>query len=247
MSGSVPHGSNWVRTFGHLENRPIQGIVYIVYKGSVYSIPERRGRPSVALGLAAALLASGALAQQQNPAAPSGLKVDVLEGEGAINNIQQRRSREPVVRVVNDDQMPVSGASVTFTLPDMGPSGAFTGDIRTLTVLTNESGQAVGRGLAPNQSVGKYQIRVTASYRGQMANAVINQTNAAPGGALSSGPSKKILLIALIGGAAAGGAAFAATRGGGGSNNTTPPQPAGSVNPTGIVITTGTPVFQPPH
>jgi len=217
-----------------------------VYKGPVLSIPKGRRPPGAALVLAGVLLAGGALAQQQNPALPSGLKIDVLEGEGAINNIQQRRSREPVVRVVNDEQMPVSGASVTFTLPDMGPGGTFTGDIRTLTVVTSDSGQAVGRGLTPNQAVGKYQIRVTASYRGRMATAVINQTNAAPGGALSSGPSKKLLLIALIGGAAAGGVALAATRGGG-SNSTTPTQPTGSVNPAGIVITTGTPVFQPPH
>lgn len=196
--------------------------------------------------LAGAVLASGAIGQEQSPPPASGLKIDVLEGEGAINNIQLRRSREPVVRVLNDAQMPVSGASVTFTLPDMGPGGIFPGDIRTLTVLTNDGGQAVGRGLTPNQAVGKYQIHIAASYRGQMTTAVINQTNAAPGGAVSSGPSKKILLIALIGGAAAGGAAFAATRGGGG-NSSTPAQPAGSVNPTGIVITTGTPVFQPPH
>lgn len=177
---------------------------------------------------------------------PVGLKVEVTDGEGAINNIRLHRARVPVVRVVDGDNAPVSGASVTFFLPDMGPSAEFPGDVRTLAVMTDERGQATGRGLVPNQVVGKYQIRVVASYRGEMATALINQINAAPGGAASGRPSKKILLIALIGGAAAGGAALAATHGGGGSSPQSQPtsSPPGS---TGIVISSGNPVFQPPH
>jgi len=173
------------------------------------------------------------------------LKVEVVEGEGAINNIRLRRAKEPVVRAVDENNQPLSGVSVTFMLPSMGPSGEFPGNVRELVSQTDDRGQAIGRGLVPNQMTGRYQIRVTASYRGETANAVINQTNAAPAGAASGGPSKKILLIALIGGAAAGGAAIAATRGGGGGSPQS--QPAGSGNPAGIVITSGTPVFQPPH
>ncbi len=206
--------------------------------------------PGVSFLLLSTLALSTALAQPSAPApaapAPAAFKIEVLEGEGSINNVQQRRAREPVVRVVDDDNTPLSGVSVTFSLPDMGPSGTFTGNIRTLTLLTNESGQAVARGLIPNQLIGKYQIRVTASYRGQRASAVINQINAAPGGAVSGGSSKKLLIIALIGGAAAGGVALAASRGGG-SGSSNPTTPAGAVTPTGIVISTGTPVFQPPH
>jgi len=174
------------------------------------------------------------------------LRIEVVEGEGAINNIRLRRSKEPVIRTVDENNQPLSGVSVTFLLPDMGPGGEFPGNVRELAIMTDERGQATGRGLAPNQMVGKYQIRVVASYRGERANAVINQTNAAPSGAVSSGPSKKILLIALIGGAAAGGVALAASRGGG-SNSSNPSQPTGSQSPAGIVISSGTPVFQPPH
>jgi hypothetical protein len=174
------------------------------------------------------------------------LKIEVVEGEGAINNIRIRSAKEPVVRTVDENNQPVSGASVTFMLPDMGPSGEFPGNVRELAIQTDDKGEAIGRGLVPNQMVGKFQIHVVASYRGEMANAVIDQTNAEPASAGGGKPSKKLLLIALIGGAAAGGVALAATRGGG-SSPSTPPQPTGSGNPVGIVITSGTPVFQPPH
>ncbi len=187
-------------------------------------------------------------ATAQRPASPASLKIDVLEGEGAINNIRLHRAKEPVVRVVDEKNQPVRGASVTFLLPDMGPGAEFPGDVRALALLTDERGQAVARGLASNGIVGKFQIHVAASYQSQRATAVINQVNAEPGGAASGGPSKKILLLALIGGAAAGGVAFAVSHGGGGGGTgPVSTQPAGSSTPVGIVIAPGTPVFQPPH
>ena len=172
------------------------------------------------------------------------LKIEVVEGEEAINNIRLHRAREPVVRTVDENHQPLSGVSVTFLLPVMGPGGEFPGNVRELAMQTDENGEAAGKGLVPNQMVGKFQIRVAASYRGERANAVINQTNAEPGGAANGGSSKKILLIAVIGGAVAGGAALAASRA---SGSTSPSQPAGPQNPVGIVITSGTPVIQPPH
>jgi len=175
------------------------------------------------------------------------LKIEVVEGEGAINNIRLHRAKEPVVRTVDENNQPLSGVSLTFLLPVMGPGGEFPGNLRELAMQTDEKGEAAGKGLVPNQMVGKFQIRVAASYRGERANAVINQTNAEPGGAANGGSSKKILLIALIGGAVAGGAALAASRGSGGSGSTSPSQPAGPQNPGGIVIASGTPVIQPPH
>ena len=172
------------------------------------------------------------------------LKIDVVEGEGAINNIRLHRAKEPVVRTVDENNQPLSGVSVTFLLPAMGPSGEFPGNVRELAMQTDEKGEAAGKGLVPNQMVGKFQIRVAASYRGGRTNAVISQTNAEPGGAANGGSSKKILLIAVIGGAVAGGVALAASRG---SGSTSPSQPAGPQNPVGIVITSGTPALQPPH
>jgi hypothetical protein len=186
----------------------------------------------------------------EQEATTSMLKIQVVEGEGAINNIRLHRAKVPVVRTVDDHNQPLSGVAVTFLLPVMGPGGEFPGNIRELALQTDEKGEAAGNGLVPNQMVGKFQIRVAASYRGERADAVINQTNAEPGGAANGGSSKKILLIAVIGGAVAGGVALAASRGSsssGGGGSTSPSQPAGPQNPAAIVITSGTPVLQPPH
>jgi hypothetical protein len=209
---------------------------------------NRRGVALVCCGM---LLAPLTLAQTQAPppaqtqAAPA-LKIVVLEGEGAINNIHQRHAKEPVVQVVDETGAPVNGASVAFLLPDTGPSGTFGASDRTLTVLTDEKGQAVGRGLAANQVAGKFEIRVVASHNGLTATAAITQTNAQPVGTASEGSSKKFLLLALIGGAVAGGAAFAAKGGHSGSSApsvSTPP--IGSSQ--GTVIIPGIPIFQTPH
>ena len=202
---------------------------------------QASSRAALAFLVSAALLPQPVPAQQPPPPVP--LRIEVLEGEGAINNVRLRRAKEPVVRVTDDDKKPIVGASVVFLMPDMGPSGEFSAGVRSLTLVTDDSGQAAGRGLVANQLVGKFQIRVVASYRGQMATAFINQTNAEPAAATSSGPSKKYLIIALIGGAAAGGIALAARGHGSSPSTALNPPPTGA----GIVITPGNPVIQPPQ
>jgi hypothetical protein len=179
------------------------------------------------------------LAASTNAQTP-GIKITVVEGQGAINNIQQHRAKEPVIQVT-EDQKPVQGASVTFLLPDDGPSGVFGNGARMMTIQTDEKGQAVGRGLRPNQTAGRMQIRVTASFHGQTAGAVISQINAEPAGATSGGNGKKFLILALIGGAAAGG--IAAALGGRSSASQSP----ASSSPPGTILAPGTPVIQPPH
>jgi hypothetical protein len=52
-------------------------------------------------------------------------RIEVLEGDGAINNIRLHRAKEPVVRVVDQDGHPIPNAAVTFLLPGKGASGTF--------------------------------------------------------------------------------------------------------------------------
>jgi len=149
------------------------------------------------------------------------LNIVVVEGEGAINNIRQRTAREPIVQVEDENHKPVAGAAVTFSLPSRGASGIFPNGSRTVTVLTDDQGRAVARGLQPNTVKGKMEIRVNASHNGQNASTVISQTNvleaAAAAGAAAGGISAKLLIgLIAIGGAAAAGGAIAATHGGGG-------------------------------
>jgi hypothetical protein len=163
--------------------------------------------------------------------------IEVVEGDGAINNIRLHRAKEPVVRVLDATGQPLPNVAVTFLLPESGASGMFADGHSSLTAMTDANGQAVGRGLRPNNTVGQFQIRVTASYQGAAATAIVTQTNAEPVQAGSS--SKKILIVALIGGAAAAGAAVALGKGKSSS-------PAAPPAPTGAVITPGAPTFGHP-
>src|ERR1035441_10282138 len=43
-------------------------------------------------------------------------RIEVLEGDGAINNIRLHRAKEPVVRVVDQDGHPIPNVAVTFLL-----------------------------------------------------------------------------------------------------------------------------------
>ncbi len=167
-------------------------------------------------------------------------RISVVEGDGAINNIRLHHAKEPVVRVEDQDGQPIPNVAVSFVLPGQGASGEFADGKTVLTVMTDDKGVAVGRGLRPNNSAGQFQIRVTVSYQGQAATANITQTNAEP--AQGGKSSKTLLLVAIIGGAVAAGAALALGKGKSSSGSTSTPPPA-----TGVVITPGgPPVFGHP-
>jgi len=171
------------------------------------------------------------------------LNLVVLEGEGATNNIRQRTAREPVVQVQDENHKPVAGAIVVFTLPSNGAGGAFANGAKTLSMVSDNNGQAVARGFQPNGLKGNFQIRVNASRNGQTASISINQINAvltASGAPASSGISGKLIaILAVVGAAAAGGAIYAVTNNGG---NGTTPTPA-----PGTTIAAGTATVGPPR
>jgi hypothetical protein len=163
----------------------------------------------------------GAWAADNQEASPTKLNLVIVEGEGAINNIRQRTAREPIVQVEDENHKPVAGAAVLFMLPDKGASGTFANGARTLAVTTDSNGRAVAKGYRANQTSGKFQISVEASYQGVTTKATISQANAVlTAGAALSG--KMIALIAVLGGAAVAGGVYAGTRGG---SSTPPPSP----------------------
>ena len=156
------------------------------------------------------------------------IHVVVVEGEGAINNVRAPRAKEPIVRVEDANNRGVAGAVVTFLLPADGAGAVFGNGGRSLTLTTDDRGEAVARGLHANRTSGSFQIRVNASQEGRTAATSITQTNVDPG----SHSSRKIALLAIVGGAAAGGAAVA-FRGG-----KAKPAPAGT---PGTVVVPGNP------
>ncbi len=183
------------------------------------------------------VLLSGILAQQP----PAAIRLEVVEGEGAINSIAERRARDPVVKVTDNAGNPIAGANVTFVTPDLGAGASFpTGNIHTAT--TGADGVATGVGLRPNNIAGEFQIRVTASFRGQSATAAITQTNAAPAVKKKSGGTIIAILAVVAGGGA--GAALALGR----KSSTTPSTPTTPTPPTtpATTVVPGTGSFGPP-
>ena len=130
-------------------------------------------------------LACGQAAQATAVAgAPRMLFIDVLEGEGELNDIRARTAREPVVQVKDENHKPVAGALVVFSIRSAGtqPVSAFSG-LPTLSVRTGADGTARATGYRPAHT-GNVQIAVAASVGVILAEITIHQTNYFPGGHL---------------------------------------------------------------
>lgn len=146
---------------------------------------------------------------------PANISLQVVEGEGATNSARQRVSRDPVVKLEDDDHRPVAGAAVVFSLPVSGASGEFLNGSKNLTAVTDENGLASAHGLKTNDTPGKMQIYVSASYRGRRARTLINQFVESAPGVRTRGPELRtsssggkwkwiVLGVAAAGGAGAG-------------------------------------------
>lgn len=161
---------------------------------------------------AGALLALALLAA---PVRADALRIVVLRGEGAFNNIKSRQAEDLAISVRDNQDRPVAGAKVVFTLPFSGPGGAFGSNSRTFQAETDSEGRAATNGYRPNSLEGRFNIKVTVAYRGQDASAIIAQTNTRAGGQVTAKKShKSLVILALIGGGAAGGVLAARGRGG---------------------------------
>jgi hypothetical protein len=146
------------------------------------------------------------------------LKIAIVQGEGAFNNIERRLGRNIIVEVQDENGKPVAGADVTFVAPQMGASVTFEG-ASTMTRKTNEEGRAATSGLVPNGVEGRFEIRVLASHNGVRQSAVIAQSNTAAGGVVApAGRKKKFVILGVVAGAAAGGLVFGLGRGGNGGS-----------------------------
>ena len=178
------------------------------------------------------------VAPAQEPAAGS-LRIVVLEGDGAINNVRARSARETRVRVEDAAGDPVANVPVTFTAPALGASGAFGDSGPSVTIVTDEEGEAVASSFRPNAVVGQFQIRVSASLAGDVARALVSQTNAAPA---PEARGKRIMILGLVAGVVAGGAIAATSMGGSKTGGPAATPPAASLG-----VSPGDPSFGPPR
>jgi hypothetical protein len=163
----------------------------------------------------------------------SALKLTVISGTGAVNDLRTNTTVPTVVELRDDRDQPVLRGAVTFMLPEAGPGGRFTDGSRSLFVLTDRQGRATLTGFIPNQVEGPFQIAVEATASGNSARAMIRQYNnsfpaySAPRLAdpavtarRGSGTGSKVLLTLFLGVAVAAGSIIALKSGG---NGKTPP------------------------
>ncbi len=113
------------------------------------------------------------------------LQIEILDGEGALNNIRARTAREPIVQVTDKNHKPVAGALVVFAIQPGSKSGglfhhapgaSFHGS-KILRVQTDANGKAVAHGFTPNGQAGSFAIEITAVAGGLTATAVMHVQN----------------------------------------------------------------------
>ena len=180
------------------------------------------------------------LIEQAKPSQAQALRIAIVAGEDAVNIVQQKTAVAPIVEIRDRNNLPVAGATVTFTVA--GNTATFAGGAQALTVVTNAAGQAAAAGLTP-VAAGAVQINVAAAVQGQALAATIVQTNVltvaeaasaasaagatgatggttgttsgAAGGAAGGGGGVSGTTIGVVGAAIAGGAVAATQVGGG--------------------------------
>lgn len=160
-------------------------------------------------------------------AGQAGLRVEVVEGAGAVVPAGMLSSRRFTVVVKDAQGQRIQGATVRFRLPAEGPSGTFSSGLRSETALTDAHGRATVYGIQWANLPGKVEMEVIAAHESQRGSAVIpvelsrraaasREDRANPSfKAPSSG--RKWLILALVGAGAAAGAGLAGKGGGKGA------------------------------
>jgi hypothetical protein len=176
---------------------------------------------------------------QQPEDGPAILQIRVIEGEGVAYPLGGRATRGVTVQVTDETGKPIENTSVSFRLPEEGPSGTFSNGSRLEIATTKADGRASAWGMQWNRTEGSSEIRITA-VKGQARAGTVcavylskatAETDSAP---VKLARNHKWLWITL---AVAGGAGVAVALGALAGKSSTPPGP--SVTPTTI----GTPTI----
>jgi hypothetical protein len=173
---------------------------------------------------------------QQPNEDPAILQLRVIEGEGVAYPLGGRATRGVTVQVTDETGRPMENASVSFRLPEEGPSGTFSTGSRMEIVTTKADGKASIWGMQWNRTEGSFEIRITAvkgqARAGTVCAIYLSKATAETGSSppVKLGTSHKWLWITL---AVAGGAGVAVALGAmSGKSSSTPPGPG--VTPTTI-------------
>lgn len=134
----------------------------------------RSSRPSFSVAVAV-WLAWAALSTAAGGRPPAALKIVVIEGEDAVNVIQQGSAVAPLVEVRDENDQPVAGVLLTFSVRG-GSRARLAGNLDTLTVTTDVAGRGRATALIPTGR-GPVTIDIRARYQNLTTMATISQTN----------------------------------------------------------------------
>jgi hypothetical protein len=162
------------------------------------------------------------------------LNLRVVEGEASVYAVGSRATRGITVEITDEFARPVAGASVSFMLPESGPSGVFGGGKRTEVGITNAEGKASVWGMQWNKSPGTVEIRITALKGSVRAGTISTQylsdkLPTSPTNFSSSHKRRYLIIGAAVAGAAVAGLAFH-----GSGSGTSAEAPAAVVAPPSI-------------
>lgn len=194
------------------------------------------------MGTPVILLLASILVQHSAGDNPAILQIRVIEGEGVAYPLGGRATRGVTIQVTDETGKPVEGASVSFRLPEEGPSGTFSSGSRAEIALTKPDGRAAAWGMQWNHTEGSFEIRITA-VKGQaragtvcavyLSKASVESDSPAP---MKLGRNHKWLWITLAVAGGAGVAVAVAALAGKSSTPIGPPVTPTSIGTPTIVI-----------
>ncbi len=163
------------------------------------------------------------------------LQLQIIEGSGLVQTAGSKANRPLTVQVTDETGQPVSGAAVSFRMPDQEVTGSFKSGMKSEVVTTGRDGMASAWGIQWGRFPGELRVRVLAAKGPARAGTVITlriQESASRGGwrssklAVAPRPSSRWRWIALSAGAAGAGVAVMALSHGGGSGAASSASPA---------------------
>ena len=141
---------------------------------------KQRIHRGVALALAAMMALPATLSAQAPINGVGGtptLRVLPLAGNNGVNDLERQVMTPLAVQILDQNDLPVEGATVIFRFPINGPSATFADQQSSQTVRTNVTGQARATGWAANSQVGTFAVQVTATRGMDQALATVTMTN----------------------------------------------------------------------
>jgi hypothetical protein len=153
------------------------------------------------------------------------LQIRTVEGEGAMRAPDSRAGNSLAVEITDEIGRPVPNATVSFQLPEDGPSGVFATGLRTEVAMTDSQGRAAVRNFRVNTLPGPFEIRITAAKDGVRAGMLSRQYIAGieAGGRAEAKRSRKKWMV--LAGIAAGVAVAGVAAGSGGGAARAPASP----------------------